>query len=40
MEDKLSFGIGSMPQTWPGQLCLYSLHELNKSVSVGEGQTK
>jgi hypothetical protein len=37
MEDKLSSGIGSMPQTWPCN-CVRSLHELNKNACVGEGQ--
>jgi len=37
MEDKLSSCIGKMPQTWLGD-CVRSLHDLNNSVSVGEGQ--
>jgi hypothetical protein len=37
MEDRLSSSIGSMPQIGQGDR-VYSLLEINKNVSVGEGQ--
>jgi hypothetical protein len=37
MEDRLSFCISNMPQTWPSDhVC--SVHEFSKSVSVVEVQ--